>query len=347
MLLDLSDARLHAAALHYIGNKNSDEGCFISDENLWLQDENQQKAIRKFAVSGFAEGETWRFTHTSEIGMNETYVFCKRLFENPEDILAISSELAKHLYEKSDHPQVKPGEFMVAVLENCFYQNQVCKGIALIKIEHKDLFMRLRQVGQGWDIQLIEGLQLQKPDRACLVLELHSEDGYTLLLSDKTKGNETQYWKDEFLQIKPAADSYNFTSSVMKVTKEFVTKEMPDEFPVSKTDSMELLSRSMDYFKTNDQFDKKSFAESVFQDDRMIDSFMKYEEDYCKYHELPSSDHFEINNTAVKKQAKIYKSILKLDKNFHIYIHGNREMIQKGTDPDGRKFYKIYFENEE
>jgi hypothetical protein len=74
---------------------------------------------------------------------------------------------------------------------------------------------------------------------------------------------------------------------------------------------------------------------------------MKYEEDYCKYHELPSSDHFEINNTAVKKQAKIYKSILKLDKNFHIYIHGNREMIQKGTDPDGRKFYKIYFENEE
>jgi hypothetical protein len=49
----------------------------------------------------------------------------------------------------------------------------------------------------------------------------------------------------------------------------------------------------------------------------------------------------------VKKQAKIYKSILKLDKNFHIYIHGNREMITKGTDPDGRKFYKIYFENEE
>ncbi|MFM7764289.1 MAG: hypothetical protein ACKO6I_01410, partial [Sphingomonadales bacterium] len=39
--------------------------------------------------------------------------------------------------------------------------------------------------------------------------------------------------------------------------------------------------------------------------------------------------------------------ILKLDKNFHTYIHGNREMIEKGTDPDGRKFYKIYFENEE
>jgi len=38
--------------------------------------------------------------------------------------------------------------------------------------------------------------------------------------------------------------------------------------------------------------------------------------------------------------------VLKLDKNFHIYIHGNKELIERGTDPDGRKYYKIYFEQE-
>jgi hypothetical protein len=103
----------------------------------------------------------------------------------------------------------------------------------------------------------------------------------------------------------------------------------------------------MDYFKSNENFDKQEFAESVFEDDRMIDSFIKYGDDYCKHNELPSADQFEINNTAVKKQARVYKSVLKLDKNFHIYIHGNRELIEKGTDPDGRKFYKIYFNHEE
>ena len=105
---------------------------------------------------------------------------------------------------------------------------------------------------------------MQKPDRACLILELNAEKGYTLLLSDKIKGNETQYWRDEFLQIILAADNYNFTSSAMKVAKEFVTKEMPDEFAVEGTDSMELLSSSMDYSKTNEQFDKKSFGETVY-----------------------------------------------------------------------------------
>jgi hypothetical protein len=48
----------------------------------------------------------------------------------------------------------------------------------------------------------------------------------------------------------------------------------------------------------------------------------------------------------VKKQARVFKSVLKLDKNFHIYIHGNRELIEQGVEKDGRKFYKIYFEKE-
>ncbi len=57
-------------------------------------------------------------------------------------------------------------------------------------------------------------------------------------------------------------------------------------------------------------------------------------------------DSFEISVQAVKKQTRIFKSVLKLDKNFHIYIHGNNELIEHGIEKDGRKFYKIYFENE-
>ena len=46
------------------------------------------------------------------------------------------------------------------------------------------------------------------------------------------------------------------------------------------------------------------------------------------------------------KQEKSFKSVLKLDKNFHIYIHGDRQLIEKGTDADGRKFYKVYYDKE-
>ena len=48
----------------------------------------------------------------------------------------------------------------------------------------------------------------------------------------------------------------------------------------------------------------------------------------------------------MKKQSRAFKSVLKLDKNFHIYIHGDRELIEQGGDKDGRKFYKIYYEDE-
>lgn len=48
----------------------------------------------------------------------------------------------------------------------------------------------------------------------------------------------------------------------------------------------------------------------------------------------------------VKKQNRSFKSVIRLDKNFHIYIHGDRNLIEQGEDKKG-KFYKIYYENED
>jgi hypothetical protein len=73
---------------------------------------------------------------------------------------------------------------------------------------------------------------------------------------------------------------------------------------------------------------------------------MQYKSDYEQRYDTQIEDQFAISGAAVKKQARIYKSVLKLDRNFHIYIHGNSELIEKGVDDDGRKFYKIYYQEE-
>nr|AMP55557.1 hypothetical protein [uncultured bacterium] len=52
-----------------------------------------------------------------------------------------------------------------------------------------------------------------------------------------------------------------------------------------------------------------------------------------------------MNESAVKKQARNYKSVIKLDKNFHIYVHGDRRLIEQGEDEKG-KFYKVYYKEE-
>lgn len=46
------------------------------------------------------------------------------------------------------------------------------------------------------------------------------------------------------------------------------------------------------------------------------------------------------------KQARVFKSVIKLDKNYHIYIHGDRQLIEQGEDNKG-KFYKVYYKEEQ
>jgi hypothetical protein len=77
----------------------------------------------------------------------------------------------------------------------------------------------------------------------------------------------------------------------------------------------------------------------------VIQSFTQYKSDYQKESGLDIADNFTISDSAVKKQARIYKNVIKLDKNFHIYIHGNRDMIEQGNDEKG-KYYKIYYKEE-
>jgi hypothetical protein len=113
---------------------------------------------------------------------------------------------------------------------------------------------------------------------------------------------------------------------------------------VTKTDQIDLLHRSAEYFKTHENFDKKEFEEEVLQDTGMIKSFRQFDRNYREERELESMDDFEISPQAVKKQMKVFKSVLKLDKNFHIYIHGNTDLIEQGVENDGRKFYKILFQ---
>ena len=80
-------------------------------------------------------------------------------------------------------------------------------------------------------------------------------------------------------------------------------------------------------------------------------SFPKY---CCQFHDanlyvlinIEFADSFEISDSAIKKQQRSFKSVIKLDKNFHIYIHGDREKIQLCKDENG-KFYKIYFDKED
>ena len=130
------------------------------------------------------------------------------------------------------------------------------------------------------------------------------------------------YWKDDFLQLKIRNDSFNQTSNTLGIYKNFVTQKLDDEFEMSKADKIDLLNRSMKYFKEKETFEIHEFADEVIGVTfKAIESFKTYKQQYEDEFETRINDTFEISDNAVKKQARVYKSVLKLDKNFHIYIH--------------------------
>ena len=88
------------------------------------------------------------------------------------------------------------------------------------------------------------------------------------------------------------------------------------------------------------------FSNEILGQEEIIKSFGEYKKEQ-KIDENLSTDIFTISPKAVKKGAKHYKSVLKLDKNFHIYIHGDHDLIEQGFDDERKmKYYKVYFEEE-
>jgi hypothetical protein len=192
-------------------------------------------------------------------------------------------------------------------------------------------------------LQFKKGIGTKRLDKACLIV--FTEEPYTLFIIDNAP-IETDYWQNEFIKLSMKNDYVNHTNQFLTLAKTFVTDQIPKDFEVSKADQIDYLNRSVDYFKTHDNFDKAEFEEAVFQDEGLITSFRRFDSAYKQENRIDIDDDFTISAQAVKKQARIFKSVLKLDKNFHIYIHGDRDLIEQGQDSDGRKYYKIYFEHE-
>ena len=344
-MIEFTAIKLNDIYVHQVGNKLRDEKLKISKEDISFSDDETQKYLLKYFLSPFNNNEVYNFSHSSELKLNEIYSFVKNIFSSPERLYEISIDISKHLYEQSTHPKINGGDFCICFFKNCSFDGINCDAIGFFKSEVKDVFLKFDSINDNINIKHENGININKLDKGCLVFNLEEEKGYKVCIID-SKSKETQYWKNDFLNIRPASDNYHFTNDFLAITKEYVTKQLSDEFEVNKTDKIDLLNRSVEYFKTNDKFKKEEFEKAVFQDNEMIESFRNFDSSYRNDNKVKLVDKFDISSKAVKKQARAFKSVLKLDKNFHIYIHGNKELIKQGTEKDGRKYYKIYYKDE-
>jgi len=345
-MIDTSGSIVHAVSAHRLGSAEQPQSMVLSDQPLSIQDDMLKALLTTYFLSNFHAPVFYSFTFLNDqFQLNPIYQFAAEIFNDRDALHRNSVDIARHLQASSQHPGIKPGDLYVACFSGVVIDGQSFDAVGIFKSENKETYLKLSGASRRFDLSKDEGINIRKLDKGCLILDGEKEAGYRMLIVDNANKSDAQFWRNDFLNIKPWSDAYHHTENFMNLTRQYVGDQLDEEFSVSKADKIDLLNRSMNFFKTREQFNQDEFETEVLSDASVIESFRNFER--AQVGDSDIANNFEISSQAVKRQARIFKSVLKLDKNFHIYIHGNRELIEKGFDPaKNRHFYKIYFDQE-
>ena len=326
--------------LHLVGNKSEDEGVFLSEESIGLSDETSQ-ILQKYLLGQVTTDGYSQFWHESSLELNDVYTFVKRIFEDISEFTQMSASIAKHLYSCSSHPKIKSGELCVVYFKNIIIDSITCDAVGLFKSENKDTFLRIVMNGNNSSIMTETGININKLDKAAIIFNTNSDSGYLATVIDRTNGvNEAKYWTEDFLKVKPCNNSFNQTERLLAMTRTFVA-QLPEDG--KKSEKALMVQRSMDAVKSS-VIRVEDYAMDVFRDETIAQQFNEFTKTKVDIDGITFDDEIVISQQAVKKKMSSRLSMIKLDGNFDIKIHGGEQFIEQGYDHErGLKYYKLYY----
>ncbi|MEB2776383.1 nucleoid-associated protein [Algoriphagus sp. D3-2-R+10] len=348
-MLDFINCNIKNVIAHQVGNQTNDEDLILSESLLDIDDLRLRELLIKFFLYPFKNTEEYyRFNFSDgDLTLNPLYQYSNSIFSNIDSFKDKSDSIALLLYEIAIHPNIKSGDLFVTTFENIKIEDKSVNALGIFKSEKRHEFLKLNKKTKGFSLKYDDGINIDDLDKGCLIFNTEKENGNILCIVDKSnKSSEAHYWKDLFLKASPIRTNYHETNQFLGITKHFVSKQLVNNSEISKSEQIDLLNRSVNYFKTHEEFNKGEFERDVLSDEKIITSFREFDKKFRIENEIELNDRFEISSQAVKKQARAFKRVLKLDENFDIHIKGDKKLIEKGVDTDGRKYYKIYYNEE-
>lgn len=337
--------QLKVACLHHIGSKGTDDGVILSQDELHLDDISRNN-LMTYCFASFKNEELFCFFNELGLEYNEAKGSIAKIFSDISSFVEQSQNLAKLLYKNSEHPGIKCGDLIVVYFADCEIDGYITDAVGVYKCENATSFLSLNYSGSKAGISTLQGIDLRRVDKAALIFNVNEEQGYSIAVIDNVNKSEAKYWVEDFLQARPRTDEYHQTRALLSAAKGFIKKSLPAE--TTKGEKAELMDKTLRYFQENETFDLNDFSSKVMGGEHLSSDFGEYMDSYIAKHELEMPDSFAISDSAVKRSARSMKSVIKLDKNFHIYVHGGEGLIKKGYDETtGMGFYQLFFKNEE
>ena len=331
-------------AIHKVGNKSKAEKNFFS-ENLYVPSASIEDRLFPFFLNPLKKvEETYHFIHLENNALCNLATDC---FSNSENFLEKSSRIARHLYDQSKHPNIKPGEVFVIHFKDILYGDEMVEGIGVFKCERKSHFMQVNLVEEELLINFQQGISADKLDKGALILNVEQEDGLRVLSVDNNS-YDTSYWLNDFLNVTFVKDNFFHTKSYLEMVDSFSKEVLA---PVAdKQEQIQFMNDSVDYFAKHETFNFDEFAETIAPNlpEKAQTELKNYQADFA----LADVNDFQIATNAIKTAKKKINPNIKLDTGVQIKLNmaepeASKEFVEKGFDEaKGMHFYKVYFNEE-
>lgn len=185
----------------------------------------------------------------------------------------------------------------------------------------------------------VDGINVKKINNAAILIDMGPDEPPAVFLRTRRQ-EEIVYWQERFLKVKVADEQYEKTDLALQEVKKYILKE--EEY--TNTEKLSLLNKTLDYFRNEESFQVDDYIEEVFETADEVKKSVIINR--VKPYETI------ISESAIEKAEKGYKRKIKLDEHIEIVVNVRDieavdQLIETGEDEEtGRKFYKIYFEEE-
>lgn len=348
-MINFENCEISNIVIHNAGNKFDGGTLSLSDSVFLPEDQDVLNLLKNYFLSSFKKDAYYHFMpYAEELANNPVYAAVEAIFENDTEFYQRSIAIAEQLFEQSNNPNIKPGELYIVHFRNCNVEEGVCDAVGIFKSETKDTFLKIILKQNTYQLESESGINIKKLDKACIIFNINKEEGYKVCTLDKTNVKEAIYWTTDFLALQPSEDSYFQTSNYLNLCKDFVKDIYNKENDVPRADQIDMLNRSINFFKEADVFSEDQFKQEIVREPEVINAFENFKKQYEEDKDLTFGNQFEVSDYAVKDEKKYFRHVLKLDKNFHVYIHGQKKYLEKGYDTArDMNYYKLYFREEE
>lgn len=338
-----------------VGHPQRDEPLETSKELFKVQEEDQE-ALTALFLKPFKNLAAHRFSHHSSLEQHEMNACAKAIFESADNLLEKGRAIAQRLYAKSNHPNIKSGDLCISLIEEIDVDGELKKGICILKSESVVPFLSISAKDGDLRLHTEQGINPEKIDKGCLILDHLPEKGYYVLTFDRS-GTDSRFWVRDFLGVLPVTDPSFLTKNYTNMAVAFLEKEKKekkaaapkdDDLPPWETTGPE--KDVVEYFEAKESFSLQEFEEEVLKTPEAKQRFAEHRAQIEQEQGQKLEDSFQISKKDVSKvKKKLTQSVMKLDTGVEIRLKPSAvakadRVLEHGFDEGKKmKFIKVYF----